>query len=461
MVIALFVLGVMGYIACDIAALLILKYLYKDLEFTLIPMWIMAFLTLLFFKYGESVFEAFVFQMILLYSTVLFFFSYAFFSFYRIIRNRGVRVDKFIYYGEPGRVSSYRHSHGRNIIFMLFNAPPIALMVFCFYCAYYYANVDKNLSEINIMLNVFSRFFPFGALCLFMYVLYRPSSKLVTKPEYHESMSSRAQERFIEDEPWGGSKPDAHGAHKTVGSRSIIIDRGSNLHMHSFDDKKTFQMQIREVFHSLLTPARTITNAVSIIDKSRLNANYEDVLSENLRILTNNSMIITSLLYAYRGIAFSMDYSDSDISISIKSFIEETVRSLNVQLCKDIGVRVDESNYSIDGYSKNLVIALLLPLIQNAVEASPGGGIVEVCTVDDINFLEIIIINRTTDTVCISDLQNDYFSTKNGDNDSHEGIGLTTVRKITSNMQIGFELDYKDNTFSAKLKFPKRRNNDD
>jgi hypothetical protein len=230
----------------------------------------------------------------------------------------------------------------------------------------------------------------------------------------------------------------------------------------SMDNIKLFQTQIREVFHTLVTPVRTIVNSISIINKSRSLSNFESVLHENLKRITVNSEVIISLLYAYRGIAFSMNYTES--SISVKEFLSETIKGLNLQLDKKVKLDINDAEYVIEGYNRNLVFALLLPLLQNAVEASSSSGKVEVIQRRDLAFDEVIIKNRIEETIDVNELHA-KIKTKNHSNsstfDEHEGLGIRSVQSIADSMQIGFDYFIDQYIFTSILKFPVKAKEDD
>ena len=512
---ALFVLGVIGFIVCFFIHFFLVDEV--DEEFTPIVMWVLAFLTLLFFNYGGAVFDTTPHKWILFSAAVIIVLVYGIYSIWYFIDD----VPDFwmLFYIPPAALEvvfiintfvnlnlSWLNSLLTIMYWVLLVAAIISFMYGIFYRGVVYSrnkikeeNNQKSLEEVTLwnpnsaairligiskeQLNIVlsksyellrsehkdddSYYLRYSLerkiresleglsentrKLLFSRIEYADfyrQAKNITFQEFTQlllpevfkqtgDMTSLVQERLLEDLPSRITK-------------MVVSDLGNKN--NSADNRQIFQTQIREVFHSLVTPVRTIANAVSIINKSRNNVNFEEVLSENLRILTNNSMIISSLLYAYRGSAFSMNYADSNISI--KSFIIETIRSLNVQLRKNVKAEIDDFKYAIEGYSKNQIIALLLPLLQNAIEASPDERVVEVREKSNNGFVEIIVKNSTIENVNVSNLQENSVITKGNGKNDHEGLGIPSVKRLANSLQIGFDIISENMTFVAILKFP-------
>jgi len=275
---------------------------------------------------------------------------------------------------------------------------------------------------------------------------------LLPKPS---ELTKSAQERLLEDLP-------SQIAESVIREIRTELPKGNDIvsvSIHNEDDSQSrmlFQSQIRELFHSLMTPITAADNAMRLISASKGDSDFEDTLSENLETIDNSLSLNKALLYAYRGLAL-VDFTDKNSGITIKSFIADTIKSLNLQHKKQVSVLLDDSqSFAITGYSTEMVIALLLPLLQNAVEASPTDGTICVQEFSHANHLEIVVINSTQEPVSTEDLNTDKFSTKKEDSSGHEGIGLAAVRNIAKELQISFDIYVEEDKVVATLSFPRR-----
>ena len=218
---------------------------------------------------------------------------------------------------------------------------------------------------------------------------------------------------------------------------------------------KLFQTQMRELFHSLMTPVTTVDTSIRLIKISKDDVDFNLTLSENLSSINNGIILIKALLYAYRGLALT-DFSMESSGIEINEFLNETIKSLNKQHGKSTTSKIDKLEGSFDGFSVELVVALLLPLLQNAIEASPNDGLVSIHEVRSESKIKIEIVNTSVNFVKNEDLQQDGFSTKKDAESLRNGIGLPAVRHIANELQIDFNLKSTGHTVMAALSFPRR-----
>ena len=220
----------------------------------------------------------------------------------------------------------------------------------------------------------------------------------------------------------------------------------------SDEGKKFFRTQMRELFHSLATPISAVNRSLKIINASKDDEDFSEVLNENLDSIQNSVIYIDALLDAYRNIAMQ-NTNSTDSKVNLKQFVLDTVRSLSIQANKTIHSKVDGELSKIDGFESQYIVALLLPLLQNAVEASPTDNDVELTIVESEDKTFIEIKNTSSQTVKTEDLLKDNFTTKG---DFHEGLGLSTVRHIANERNVLFEISAEANMITAKLGFPQK-----
>ena len=111
---------------------------------------------------------------------------------------------------------------------------------------------------------------------------------------------------------------------------------------------------------------------------------------------------------------------------------------------------------TFEGYSGNYVYALIIPLLQNAIAASPEGGNIQIECEEDAGEYKIHITNDCCQNLPdLQQLNKPGFSSKN----NHEGIGLQTVRNLLSLVKTGsLSFDIIDNTVKATIQLKKRHN---
>jgi len=228
--------------------------------------------------------------------------------------------------------------------------------------------------------------------------------------------------------------------------KPLVTTTGSRL---------VFRTQMRELFHSLLTPITTINRSLTSINISKGDDDFAKVLNDGLESIENSISYIDALLYAYRSLAM-LNFNTEDSNVNLKKFVSNTIKALCEQTNKTVDVSIDENFSEIAGFPSQFIVALLLPLLQNAVESSPENNIITLIKLINDDRVIIEIQNSTEQLVASEDLQKGNFTTKYG---SHEGLGLSAVRNIAKEMNIIFEIYSEGKSVTAKLAFPKKIKN--
>jgi len=271
------------------------------------------------------------------------------------------------------------------------------------------------------------------------------------------NISDSVQDRLFEEMPIQIAEVVINEIKKLPGFQNQNIsflenDTYKKTSMKSDEGRKFFRSQMRELFHSLTTPIATVNRSLKSINASKSDEGFSEMLDENLESIQNSVIYISALLNAYRSIAMQSK-SSTDSKVNLKQFISDIIKALSMQVDKKIYSVIDEELGEIDGFESQYIVALLLPLLQNAVEASPANNDVEITMTenDDNTFIEIK--NTSSQTVKSEDLQKDDFTTKGG---SHEGLGLPTVRHIADERNVLFDIRAEGSMVTAKLGFPKK-----
>jgi len=218
------------------------------------------------------------------------------------------------------------------------------------------------------------------------------------------------------------------------------------------ESRSVFRTQMKELFHSLMTPITTVNRSLTNISISKTDDNFTEVLDENLESIKNSMSYIDALLYAYRSMAM-LNFNPKDSNINLRNFVTNTITSLCEQINKRVNIKIDDSFSEIEGFKSQFIVALLLPLLQNAVEASPDGS--DILLSKDVggDRVTIEIINQTIKLMDTNDLQRDNFTTKGN---THESLGLPTVRRISDEMNIVFDIRSEGKSVRVSLGFLKR-----
>ncbi len=126
-------------------------------------------------------------------------------------------------------------------------------------------------------------------------------------------------------------------------------------------------------------------------------------------------------------------WNPNSITEALKSATQVYASSQN----KEINLNLDLPT-TIEGYSNNYISALVLPLLENAIESSKQGSLVDVkfTQKDRKNFLHVT--NEPEQQPGGSEIYEQGFTTKDG----HEGTGLTSVKHLLSAFR-GASLDHK------------------
>ena len=211
------------------------------------------------------------------------------------------------------------------------------------------------------------------------------------------------------------------------------------------------QNQIRELFHALETPIATsemaITNLVASFDS------LTKIQKDKFDKIQNNIKLIKSILFAYRELTFMNVYSSENTFFALPVIINSMQ---DIGLCEmDDFVTLEQQGIpdSIPQYSTNLIVVLILPLIHNAIEASPRKKTVVVNYTQSEMGYTIQIENYCKKTPRQADLDTDGYSSK-GNN--HVGTGISIVRRISKSVGVNFYLKVNNNKVIAQLIFPKQ-----
>ena len=244
-----------------------------------------------------------------------------------------------------------------------------------------------------------------------------------------------------------------HELQEMIQNFSQILIKPESSNSSPISDHKILQSYIREIYHSLMTPLAQIDVSWSTVNGS-ISSN-EEIVKKQLEYIKDGVELIKSILYAYRQVAFYSFHESTDdiflIENGIKSAISIYKREYNKM---DVEITYDNLPDRIKGYSNNYILAMFLPLLENAIYASKTNQKVEIRYSSDNDYHYLKIINPLNSQLDIKDLEKKGFSTKEENGKKHDGVGLSVVRNLINNIpdsKLIFEA-LSDNTLLTILK---------
>ena len=231
------------------------------------------------------------------------------------------------------------------------------------------------------------------------------------------------------------------------------IEKNLNLDVKTAESIEPYgcQNQIRELFHALETPIATSEMAISNLAGSF--ASLTDVQESKFARIENNLKLIKSILFAYRELTFMNIYSSENTFFSLPTIIDSMKDNVSCAATNSITIEQHEIPDTIPPYSTNLIVVLILPLIHNAIEASPNKKSVCVNYTESEKSYTIQIKNHCKQLPSQTNLDTDGYSSK-GNN--HIGTGISIVRRISKSAGVEFLLKVNNSQVVAQLVFPKR-----
>jgi signal transduction histidine kinase len=216
---------------------------------------------------------------------------------------------------------------------------------------------------------------------------------------------------------------------------------------------------IREISHSLNTPLAQIELALRGAWESQLGTDPKSPNLITLNAAEESVQLCRAVLAAYRDltsvarVATHWDITDLEASIqaSINVFITQNERS------HDGVTGIAITPKALPGYSNYMVISLLLPLLQNAVEGASPHTEVRCWTESSDSAFQLKVSNTTEIEPDITRLEEPGYSSKG---DGHEGLGLSSVRTLLlkqSRAGAVLEVSAQEGSFTATINLPRRK----
>lgn len=198
---------------------------------------------------------------------------------------------------------------------------------------------------------------------------------------------------------------------------------------------------MREISHSLNTPLSQIEIALSLIEGGpSLSSDDNEALA---RAITSVALC-KAYIQAFRLVAGGEMAPVGSVEQSLNELVSRAVSAASSD-----GVEVDVRLPEDIGYGSAFILTMLMPLIENAVEASDRNGLVEVWADGDDSSITLNVRNTAPEPLS-SDMYRPGVSTKQ----DHEGLGLAIVQRLVGSIPGASLRDYAQEgavTFSVLL----------
>ena len=205
---------------------------------------------------------------------------------------------------------------------------------------------------------------------------------------------------------------------------------------------------IRELAHSLGTPLAQIK-----AEALRLAPAGDALREESFNRIIASVDLCNSFISSFREIARISGHSSMLSLASLGKALRTTADVYMSRDGKSVNLVVDVPQ-KVKEYSNTYLLSILAPLVENAIEASPGGERVKVSFVPNEDSIVFTITNRYLGDPPSLESFVPGTSTKQ----DHEGMGLATVKRLVDahrNGDVSYSVDHGSTTFTVRL--PRRR----
>lgn len=203
---------------------------------------------------------------------------------------------------------------------------------------------------------------------------------------------------------------------------------------------------VSDVKHSLMTPLSQILSNCELLEDELTS----DRTRQGLDRIEKNVKVCQSIINSYKEVAA---VAKTKTFIGLREACDACMEGAGREYQKE-SVYINYGNGFIDaieGYSNNVMIGILAPLINNAVAASPADAPIEIDIEEEKEKYRIVISNQCENEMpTLIQLNTIGYSSKN----NHQGVGLSTVRnliRLMKSAELQFEIGEKKVTVIINL----------
>ncbi|MFI0716248.1 sensor histidine kinase [Streptomyces inhibens] len=238
-------------------------------------------------------------------------------------------------------------------------------------------------------------------------------------------------------------------ANELPGSVSQVTHVGRDLHLHSVELGAEKLRLTQEIAHSLRTPLAQIEAAALSLEAQGVGTG-----SDSLQRIRQGVDICKCFISAYRNYGRvqgeASGWSPESVAKMLQSAIYFYVKSTSKAPEIEFGEIPDE----VAGYSNDFIIAALLPLVENAVEAVPNDGKMALSFSNDGEFANFVLVNEYEGEGVGEGIFERGYTTK----EDHQGVGLSVSKGLVEEHAGGaIGLEVVDGRIAFTVSLPGRR----
>ncbi|WP_155290326.1 sensor histidine kinase [Rhodococcoides fascians] len=183
------------------------------------------------------------------------------------------------------------------------------------------------------------------------------------------------------------------------------------------DNRSESQLVVRQIAHSLKTPLSQIEVAMELLRSSSAFSNED---AQAINRARSSVAICQAFIQAFRQVVLAETGISEDGDESLGTILESTLSSIEPRPVINIPNK-------IPGYTHAFVLAVLMPLLDNATEATDSGTAVHLECESNDEHHTLNVVNHSA-TVPPEDCYAVGVSTKPG----HDGVGLAVAKRLVS-----------------------------
>jgi signal transduction histidine kinase len=204
---------------------------------------------------------------------------------------------------------------------------------------------------------------------------------------------------------------------------------------------------VREIAHSLNTPLAQIEATILAFEPQ------SEEQKKKISSLLDAARICKSFLAAFREVATISGDAEAWQPESLSSSLKAAANVYGSRIEKEFRLRVNVPD-RIPGYDNNYILAITLPVLENAIEAVEPNGSVEVKSLLEPDASIISVSNETSIAFLPEDIYEPEYTTKPG----HSGFGLAVVRRLVAGRpDAGVRHDVRDGRVVCTVNLPRRQ----
>ncbi len=281
-------------------------------------------------------------------------------------------------------------------------------------------------------------------------------NELQSLMDTQQSFSERNTERIIDIVSKRLSSEVFSISNKLQNSLSSEVIHLIDVNKENNEQKKQKEAIIREISHALYTPLSRIDALTTSIDM----AADRDNIERRFKSIKSAVEICYSYLEAYRNIIDVVDSSDIFADDNLRILIERLAEIYVDSSGKILKFQVkNDSVARLENYSHMFILAIIFPLIENAVEASKDQDKIEMKVEKNDTSYVISIENAIYSDLPNGDIYAPGVSSKNLGDDhkkrylgGNSGTGLSIVRTLISGLTDA-KISHKINYDQRRIKF--------